>query len=90
MTRILTRRPAESRSAVAGALSADVVVVGGGPAATWAAPGAAEHHTESRGTHEREDHPAADPAQWHRLVVGGLEEVRVRTDQVRPALAVAS
>lgn len=39
--------------------------------------------------HEREDHWAAHSAQWHRLVVGGLDEVRVRADQVRPALAVA-
>src|SRR5205814_3515854 len=42
MTRIPTRRPAGSRSTVAGAVSADVVVVGGGPAATWAALAAAE------------------------------------------------
>ena len=42
MTRIPTRRPAGSRSTVAGSISADVVVVGGGPAATWAALAAAE------------------------------------------------
>lgn len=43
MTRIPARRPGGSRPAVpAVALSADVVVVGGGPAATWAALGAAE------------------------------------------------
>jgi glycine/D-amino acid oxidase-like deaminating enzyme len=41
MPRIATR-PAGSRSAVTAALSADVVVVGGGPAATCAALGAAE------------------------------------------------
>src|SRR5436305_13806741 len=42
MTPIPSRRAAGPVSAVTAALSADVVVVGGGPAATWAALGAAE------------------------------------------------
>jgi hypothetical protein len=87
MTRIPTRRRAGSRSPRLRLCPPTWSL--GGPAATWAAPGAAEPHTESRGMHEREDHWAAHSAQWHRLVVGGLDEVRVRADQVRPALAVA-
>ncbi len=42
MTRTLHRRPVASRTAAGSGLSAEVVVVGGGPAATWAALGAAE------------------------------------------------
>jgi L-aspartate oxidase len=33
--------------------------------------GAATARTESRGTHARTDHPRTDPAQTHRLVIGG-------------------
>jgi succinate dehydrogenase/fumarate reductase flavoprotein subunit len=32
---------------------------------------------ETRGMHRRQDHPAADPAQRHRLLSGGLDEVWV-------------
>ncbi|MGC9671085.1 FAD-dependent oxidoreductase [Planosporangium sp. 12N6] len=42
MTHISPRHPTRSRQAAAVALSADVVVIGGGPAATWAALSAAE------------------------------------------------
>src|SRR6266542_5946757 len=42
MTRTLHRRPVASRTAAGSGLSAEVVVVGGGPAAMWAALGAAE------------------------------------------------
>lgn len=31
--------------------------------------------TETRGMHKREDHPALDPAQHHRILSGGLDEV---------------
>ena len=44
--------------------------------------------TETRGMHKREDHPATDPAQQHRLVTGGLDELRVRAEPLL-ALAVA-
>ncbi|SRR6266511_3840238 len=46
--------------------------------------------TESRGMDKREDHPATDPGQWHRLVTGGRDEVWVRTEPVPAALPVAS
>jgi succinate dehydrogenase/fumarate reductase flavoprotein subunit len=36
---------------------------------------AALRRTESRGMHRRFDHPELDPAQQHRLVTGGLDEV---------------
>jgi glycine/D-amino acid oxidase-like deaminating enzyme len=42
MTPTPSRHPTWSRSAVALDMSADVVVVGGGPAATWTALSAAE------------------------------------------------
>jgi succinate dehydrogenase/fumarate reductase flavoprotein subunit len=55
---------------------------------------AALARTESRGMHKRLDHPAADPAARHRLVVGGLDELWTAPDPVRPHtlldLAVAS
>ena len=40
--------------------------------------GAALARNESRGMHQRADAPSLDPAQAHRLVVDGLDEVRVR------------
>jgi succinate dehydrogenase/fumarate reductase flavoprotein subunit len=50
--------------------------------------------TESRGMHKRLDHPTADPASRHRLLVGGLDELWTSPDPVRPHtpldLAVAS
>ncbi|GLW07246.1 pyridine nucleotide-disulfide oxidoreductase [Microtetraspora sp. NBRC 13810] len=45
--------------------------------------------TESRGMHRRDDHPGLDPAQHHRLIAGGLDEVWVAPESVRNA-AVAS
>ncbi|GII63809.1 pyridine nucleotide-disulfide oxidoreductase [Sphaerisporangium krabiense] len=39
---------------------------------------------ETRGMHKRQDHPAADPALRHRLLVGGLDEIHVRPDPVAP------
>jgi succinate dehydrogenase/fumarate reductase flavoprotein subunit len=37
--------------------------------------------TETRGMHRREDHPAPDPGQQHRLVTGGLDEVWVAAER---------
>jgi succinate dehydrogenase/fumarate reductase flavoprotein subunit len=42
--------------------------------------------TESRGMHKRSDFPDLDPAQAHRIVSGGLDEVWARPE---PAVAVA-
>ena len=38
--------------------------------------------TETRGMHRRAEHPALDPAQHHRLVSGGLDEIWVRAQAV--------
>jgi succinate dehydrogenase/fumarate reductase flavoprotein subunit len=47
--------------------------------------------TESRGMHKRADHPALDPAQHHRLLVGGLDELWVAPSDWRRDLgSVAS
>lgn len=40
--------------------------------------------TESRGMHQREDYPATDPAQRHRLFSGGLDEVWVAAENRVP------
>ncbi|MFD9129546.1 FAD-dependent oxidoreductase [Kitasatospora sp. NPDC059571] len=40
--------------------------------------------TESRGMARRLDFPDQDPAQHHRIVTGGLDEVWTRTESVRP------
>ncbi|GAA1771050.1 hypothetical protein ACBR40_15155 [Nonomuraea sp. AD125B] len=45
--------------------------------------------TESRGMHKRADHPGSDPAQHHRLISGGLDEIWV-LPETRWPLAVAS
>jgi succinate dehydrogenase/fumarate reductase flavoprotein subunit len=52
---------------------------------------AALARTESRGMHRRADHPDIDPAQHHRLLVGGLDELWTRPDPVapRPVAALA-
>ncbi|MEV5410616.1 FAD-binding protein [Thermopolyspora sp. NPDC052614] len=39
---------------------------------------------ETRGMHKREDHPAQDEALRHRLLVGGLDEIWTRPDEVAP------
>lgn len=39
--------------------------------------------TESRGMARRQDHPQLDPAQWHRLTVGGLDELWTRPEPTR-------
>jgi succinate dehydrogenase/fumarate reductase flavoprotein subunit len=38
--------------------------------------------TETRGMHRREDFPALDPAQAHRIITGGLDEVWTATEPV--------
>lgn len=38
--------------------------------------------TETRGMHKREDYKGQDASQHHRLISGGLDEVRVSTEQV--------
>lgn len=47
--------------------------------------------TESRGMARREEFPAQDPAQHHRLAVGGLDQLWTRPEPVtgQPALALA-
>lgn len=45
---------------------------------------AARERTETRGMHTRTDHPATDPAQAHRLLVGGLAEPWVSVDPEAP------
>ncbi|WP_436529187.1 FAD-dependent oxidoreductase [Actinoplanes sp. HUAS TT8] len=58
--------------------------------ARWMYTGALAR-TESRGMARREDFPALDPAQHHRLTVGGLDELWVRPEPpAGPARAVAS
>ncbi|MER5855040.1 FAD-binding protein [Streptomyces sp900105245] len=44
---------------------------------------AALQRTESRGMHKRADRPAQDPAQHHRLLTGGLDEVWSRPEAVQ-------
>lgn len=39
--------------------------------------------TESRGMHRRQEHARLDPAQRHRLISGGLDEVWLRQEAVR-------
>lgn len=52
---------------------------------------AASARTESRGMARRTDHPDTDPAQHHRIVVSGLDRIRVRTqDAPTLPLEVAS
>ncbi|MFF7127337.1 FAD-dependent oxidoreductase [Streptomyces sp. NPDC008240] len=49
---------------------------------------AALHRTESRGMHKRIDRPAQDPAQRHRLLTGGLDEVWSRPESVPQTMTV--
>jgi succinate dehydrogenase/fumarate reductase flavoprotein subunit len=49
---------------------------------------AALARTESRGMHKRADFPQLDPAQHHRLLVGGLDEVWVEPSDWRRELEV--
>jgi succinate dehydrogenase/fumarate reductase flavoprotein subunit len=50
---------------------------------------AALARTETRGMHKRSDFPEQDPAQHHRLLAGGLDEVWIATETAA-AVAVAS
>jgi succinate dehydrogenase/fumarate reductase flavoprotein subunit len=42
----------------------------------------AKERTETRGMHKRADFPALDPNQRYRLISSGLDEIKVRTEQV--------
>jgi succinate dehydrogenase/fumarate reductase flavoprotein subunit len=44
----------------------------------------ARHRQESRGMHKHQDFPELDPGQQRRLVTSGLDEIRVRPEQVAP------
>ena len=48
---------------------------------------AALQRNESRGMYKRLDHPALDPAQQHRLLIGGLDELWTRPERVRASAA---
>jgi succinate dehydrogenase/fumarate reductase flavoprotein subunit len=45
---------------------------------------------ESRGMHTLAEYPETDPAQQHRLVISGLEEIRIRTERPAESPAVAT
>ncbi len=51
---------------------------------------AALARTETRGMAKRLDFPELDPTQWHRLTIGGLDEVWVRPESTRPVAGTAS
>lgn len=51
---------------------------------------AALARTETRGMHKRDDRPAQDPSQHHRLLVGGLDRVWVAPEPVSRAVPLAS
>lgn len=51
---------------------------------------AALARTETRGMAKRLDFPEQDPAQHHRLVTGGLDQVWIRTETSTPVSGVAS
>jgi succinate dehydrogenase/fumarate reductase flavoprotein subunit len=42
------------------------------------------HRPETRGMHKRVDRPQLDPEQWHRKLVGGLDEVWTSVDPLAP------
>jgi succinate dehydrogenase/fumarate reductase flavoprotein subunit len=48
---------------------------------------AALTRTETRGMHKRSDYPTQDPAQKHRLLTGGLDEIWSRPEAARLAAA---
>jgi succinate dehydrogenase/fumarate reductase flavoprotein subunit len=54
--------------------------------ARWMYRSALARH-ETRGMHRRTDHPSLDPAQRHRLIARGLDEVQVRPEAVTSTLA---
>lgn len=57
--------------------------------ARWATRSALAR-TETRGMHTRTDHPATDPGQAHRLLVGGLDDPWVRRDPELPVTGAAA
>ncbi|RKS73020.1 succinate dehydrogenase/fumarate reductase flavoprotein subunit [Actinomadura pelletieri DSM 43383] len=48
---------------------------------------AALARTETRGMHKRQDRPDKDPAQHHRLITGGLDDIWTRPETPAPAVA---
>jgi succinate dehydrogenase/fumarate reductase flavoprotein subunit len=50
----------------------------------------AARRSETRGMHKRLDHAAQDPAQHHRLLVGGLDSVWTDVDPTGPTATVAA
>jgi L-aspartate oxidase len=67
----VSRVVAETLAAVGDAPGTDAAEVRNLAQIAYVLVGAATARTESRGTHARTDHPRTDPAQTHRLVVGG-------------------
>lgn len=69
----------------AGAQSPDIVrdreVAAVAATARWSVAAALERR-ESRGVHRRVDHPQTDPAQTRRLLVQGIEDIRVEPQAV--------
>jgi succinate dehydrogenase/fumarate reductase flavoprotein subunit len=45
---------------------------------------AALSRTETRGMHRRDDFPKQDPGQHHRLVISGLDTIKIRAEPVSP------
>ncbi|MFB9319246.1 FAD-binding protein [Cryptosporangium minutisporangium] len=58
-------------------------------AARWL-HGAALARTESRGVHQRSDFRALDPAQAHRISVGGLDQIWTRSGTAQPLRTVTT
>jgi succinate dehydrogenase/fumarate reductase flavoprotein subunit len=47
---------------------------------------AALARTETRGMHRRDDFPKQDPGQHHRLIVSGLNTIRIREETINPGI----
>ena len=78
------RAPAEGRLRLKARQTAAMVA-----SARWIALAAQTRH-ESRGMHQRSDAPHTDPAQNHRLSVGGLQRLWIRPESVVPTMRAAA